>query len=71
MTAKRIEALVNGMYQIASNANIVGRVLQTKELANGVILKQVAVPLGVIMVIFEGTPDSLPQVPLKTSHSLY
>lgn len=62
LSTDKIETLVNGMNQIASNRNIVGRVLKTKQLADGVVLKQVTVPLGVIMVIFEGTPDSLPQV---------
>lgn len=62
LSMDKIETLVNGMNQIASNRNIVGRVLKTKQLADGVVLKQVTVPLGVIMVIFEGTPDSLPQV---------
>lgn len=61
LTTERIEALVKGMNQIASNTDIVGKVLKTKQLADGVLLKQVTVPLGVIMVIFEGTPDSLPQ----------
>ncbi len=65
MNKKKIDSLVDGMEQIAANSNIVGKVLRSTKLADGLILQQVTAPIGVLLVIFESRPDSLPQVILN------
>ncbi len=50
------------MNQIADNSNILGKVVKSTQLADGLLLKQVTVPIGVLLVIFESRPDSLPQI---------
>jgi delta-1-pyrroline-5-carboxylate synthetase len=62
LNEKKIKTLADGMNQIAENTNILGKVVKSTKLADNLILKQVTVPIGVLMVIFESRPDSLPQV---------
>lgn len=62
MNEKKIDSLITGMHQIAKNTNILGRVVKCTKLTEDVLLKQVTVPLGVLLVIFESRPDSLPQI---------
>jgi len=66
MNESKIDALITGMHQIAENANILGRVVKCTKLTDDVLLQQVTVPLGVLLVIFESRPDSLPQVRTKS-----
>lgn len=63
LTPAKLRGLATGLKQIAdASLNNVGRVLRHTKLANGLTLKQITVPIGVLMVIFESRPDSLPQV---------
>jgi delta-1-pyrroline-5-carboxylate synthetase len=62
LNEKKLQVLAEGMRQIANNTNILGRVLKCTRLADDLILQQVTVPIGVLLVIFESRPDSLPQV---------
>ena len=64
LNEKKIDTLVEGMKQIAANTNILGKVLKCTKLSEDMMLQQITVPIGVLLVIFESRPDSLPQVKL-------
>jgi delta-1-pyrroline-5-carboxylate synthetase len=64
LNEKKLKTLHDGMMQIADNSNILGKCVKSTQLADGLLLKQVTVPIGVLLVIFESRPDSLPQVKL-------
>ena len=66
---KKLRTLADGMKQIAENTNILGKVLKCTKLTDDLILQQVTVPIGVLMVIFESRPDSLPQVINKITNN--
>jgi len=54
---KRIEGMAEGIRKVAELPNPVSRVLEEKNLYNGLVLKKVSVPIGVVAVIYESRPN--------------
>lgn len=66
LTPQKLETLADGLRQIAETSDShLNRVLRRTKLADGMELKQITVPIGVLLVIFESRPDCLPQVSMK------
>lgn len=57
LTAERIDGMAEGMRQVAALPDPVGRVLSDAARPNGLHLTKVAVPIGVIAVIYEARPN--------------
>ena len=53
---------ISGLEELRQLPDPVGRVLLARELDEGLVLKRISVPIGVIGVIFEARPDALVQV---------
>jgi glutamate-5-semialdehyde dehydrogenase len=62
LTSEKLQTLVAGLRELAAAPDPLGQVLARTELDHGLILDKVAVPLGVLCVIFESRPDVLYQV---------
>jgi len=58
----KINELVTMVTSLAQGDDPCGKVLEKVELDKGLILEKVAVPIGVIGVIFESRPDALVQI---------
>jgi glutamate-5-semialdehyde dehydrogenase len=57
LDAARIEAMARGVEEVATLQDPVGRVLASWERPNGLQISRVAVPLGVIGIIYESRPN--------------
>lgn len=57
LTPDRISGMADGLRQVAAGENPVGRVLWGETRPNGLMIEKVAVPIGVIAVIFEARPN--------------
>ena len=53
----RIEAMAKGIMDVCNLPDPVGRVLETRTLYNGLTLKKISVPIGVVAVIYESRPN--------------
>ena len=54
---KRIATMIEGLKQVAALGDPVGEVVEERVLPNGLDLKRVRVPLGVIGIIYEARPN--------------
>lgn len=73
MTQEKLCVLADGICSIANAPEPVGRILRRTEIASGLTLQQETAPIGVLLVIFESRPDSLPQIAslsLRTGNGL-
>lgn len=57
LTEERINGMADGVSEVASLADPVGRVLDGRTLKNGLQIEKVTVPMGVIGIIFEARPN--------------
>lgn len=58
----KLRDVIAGIRQVAAMPDPVGRVLQETELDEGLLLRKVQTPIGVIAMIFELLPDAAPQI---------
>lgn len=57
LSAERIEGIAGGLRQVAGLADPVGEVLRGRRMDNGIEMKQVRVPLGVMGMVYEARPN--------------
>jgi glutamate-5-semialdehyde dehydrogenase len=58
----KLKSAIAGVRDVAKLADPLGRTTLNRELAQGLILRRVSCPLGVLGVIFEARPDALIQI---------
>jgi len=58
----KLRDVITGIEQIAAMEDPVGRVVQETQLDEGLILKKVQTPIGVLAMIYESRPDAGPQI---------
>jgi len=54
---KRIKSMANGLREVAALPDPVGRLLDERNRPNGLKLKKVATPIGVVVIIYESRPN--------------
>jgi len=57
LTAERVQAMSDGLRHVATLPDPVGEVVRGSSLTNGLELRQVRVPLGVVGIIYEARPN--------------
>ena len=62
LTEAKLEVLATGLRQLAAQDDLVGRVLESRELDDGLTLTRESCPLGVLGIVFEARPDAVPQI---------
>ncbi len=54
---KRIEAMAEGIRQVAALRDPVGKILDTHDRGDGLVISKISVPVGVIAIIYESRPN--------------
>ena len=62
LTPAKIEQLAVGLGKLSAIPEPIGRILRRTEISEGLELTQMSVPIGVLLIVFESRPDSLPQI---------
>ncbi|MBO5993948.1 MAG: glutamate-5-semialdehyde dehydrogenase [Firmicutes bacterium] len=57
LTESRIEAMAQGVLDVAALPDPEGRVLRRIERPNGIVIEKTSVPLGVVSIIYESRPN--------------
>ena len=57
LTPERLEGIASDMRQVAKLPSPLGRILEDRTLPNGLRLRKVSVPFGVIGVVYEARPN--------------
>ncbi|MBT3569508.1 MAG: aldehyde dehydrogenase family protein, partial [Opitutae bacterium] len=57
LTPERIEGMVEGVRQVAALPDPVGQVIESSTRPNGLDIRKVSVPIGVIGIIYESRPN--------------
>jgi glutamate-5-semialdehyde dehydrogenase len=58
----KLDGCTDGLRQLARMPELVGRLLSHRELDEGLLLRQVSCPLGLLGVVFEARPEALVQI---------
>ena len=58
LTPERIEGMAAGIREVAQLPDPVGRVLEEHTRSDGLLIRKVSVPAGVIAIIYESRPNS-------------
>ncbi len=57
LTEERIAGMAEGLRQVAALPDPVGKVLGVVERPNGIVIRKVSVPMGVVAIIYESRPN--------------
>ena len=57
LTEERVQAMAQGIRDVAALEDPVGRVLSEAQRPNGLVLQKITVPMGVIAIIYESRPN--------------
>ena len=57
LTKERIEAMAQGIRDVAKLSSPVGKVLSTTTRSDGLVIEKTAVPMGVVAIIYESRPN--------------
>lgn len=62
LTSAKLETLRAGVRQLIDGGDPIGETILARELDDGLVLRKVQAPLGVLLIIFESRPDAVIQI---------